>query len=56
MTKNARKIRWNSCLLIFHETETFFIGKIGFLTPKNIYIDTNFVTLTALELKLWHKR
>ena len=56
MTKNARKIRWNSCLLIFHKTETFFIGKIGFLTPKNIYIDTNFVTLTALELKLWHKR
>ena len=36
-------------------TETFFIGIIKFLTPKNICIDINFVTLTALELKLWHK-
>ena len=32
----------------------FLLAK--FLTPKNIYIDTNCVTLTALELKLWHKR
>ena len=28
---------------------------IGFLIPKNICIDTKCVTLTALELKLWHK-
>ena len=55
MTDNAGKIRLNSCLYIFHKTETFFIGIIEFLTPKNICIDTNFVTLTALELKLWLK-
>ena len=56
MTENARKIRLNSCLLILHKTETFFISIIEFLAPKNIYIDTNCVTLTALELNLWHKR
>ena len=36
-TKNdrkARKIRLNSCLLIFNKTETFFIGIIKFLAPK----------------------
>ena len=55
MTENARKIRLNSCLIIFHKTETFFIGIIEFFAPKNICMDTNFVTLTALELKLWHK-
>ena len=55
MTENARKIRLNSRLLISHKTETFFIGIIEFLAPKNICIDSNFVTLTALELKLWHK-
>ena len=41
------KFQWRS--------ETFFIGIIEFLAPKNICIDTNFVTQTALELKLWHK-
>ena len=55
MTENAQKVRLNSCLLIFHKTETFFIGIIELLTPKIICIDTNFVALTALELKLWHK-
>ena len=55
MTENARKIRLNSCLLISHKTKTFFIGIIEFLAPENICIDSNFVTLTALELKLWHK-
>ena len=55
MTENARKIRLNSCLLIFHKTETFLNGIIEFLAPKNICIDTNFVTLTALELKLLPK-
>ena len=55
MTENAQKIRLNSCFEIFHRTETFFIGIIEFLTPKNICIDTNCVTLTAAELKLWHK-
>ena len=54
-TKNDRKIRSNSCLDIFHKTETFFIGIIKLLAPKNICINTNFVTQTALELKLWHK-
>ena len=55
MTENARKIRLNSCLLISHRTERFFIGIIIFLAPKNICIDINIVTLTALKLKLWHK-
>ena len=55
MTGNARKILLNSCLLIFHKTEAFFIGIIEILAPKNIYIDINSVTLTALESKLWHK-
>ena len=52
MTKKARKIRLISCLLIFHITEKISIGIFEFLTPKNICLDTNCVTLTALELKL----
>ena len=39
----------------YYKTEIFFIAIIEFLDPKNICIGTNFVTLTALELKLWHK-
>ena len=55
MTGNTRKIRLFTCLWIIYMTEICFIGTIGLFIPKNICIDTKFVTLTALELKLWHK-
>ena len=55
ITGNTRKIRLFTCLWIIYKTEIFFSGIIGFFIPKNICIDTKFVTLTALEPKLWHK-
>ena len=51
MTENTRKIRLFNRLLIIFRTEIFFIAIIEFLAPKNLCIDTNCVTLTALELK-----
>ena len=39
----------------FFTRQFFFIVIIEFLAPKNICINTNFVTLAALELKLLHK-
>ena len=55
MTENTRKVRLFNCLLIIYKREIFFIAIIETLAPKNICIDTNFVTVIALELKLWHK-
>ena len=57
-TKNDRKCTKNTfekLFIIFPQNRNIFIGIIEFPAPKNICIHTNFVILTALELKLWHK-
>ena len=37
------------------EDRFFVVGIFALLVPKNICIDTMFVTVPVLELKLWHK-
>ena len=49
------KYVWIAVYKFSTRRKTFFIGTIEILAPKNICIDTKCVTLTALELKLWHK-